>query len=181
MTQINGTDISEKDSLNDNQKATPHADFVEKQKQIFLAELSISVNVTASAAKADIPTSNLYYWRVHDPIFCAAWMKALETGYAMLEAALLDRCVNGTMKEIHRAGEGVVKVREYDNATAFRLLMAHKEMVAMTRAAREEIQESKSDIREKIDRKLDEMRDRLQNRRAAMEQSARDLPKPNSE
>ncbi len=181
MTQKNGTEIAKQGSTNDNRPAKSKQELAKRQKEIFLAELAVSVNVTASAAKADIPISNLYYWREHDPEFCSAWMFALETGYAMLEAALLDRCLNGTDKEIHRAGEGVVKIREYDNATALRLLMVHKEMVAMARAAREGIHESKSDIRAKIDRKLDEMRDRLQKRRDAEQISSRGLPTTDSE
>lgn len=55
-------------------------------------------------------------------------------------------------------------MKEYDNGLAFRLLMAHKDMVARTRAAQAENTDKAGQLRQTLDQKINQMRERLQNR-----------------
>jgi len=80
-------------------------------------------------------------------------------GYDTLEMALLNRLLTGEPKD----GDG----RKYDNATAFRLLMAHKESAARGRAQREN--ESEEEILKQIRAKRAAMRTREREATALLE------------
>ena len=74
---------------------------------------------------------------------------------------------------LHRLRTGEVKpaasakrsARSFDNATAFRLLAAHRESAARERAVREQV--SAADVRASIDRKVEELRERVLAAKAA--------------
>lgn len=134
----------------------------DKRKLEFLKQLAISTHVQASANLAKVAVSTVYHWRNSDPQFQAEWMKALAAGYALLEMEMLDRARNGSERKIFYHGSHIATVREYDDAMAFRLLLAHKEMVARTRAIQAERLPDYSDVRAKLDQKLDAMRSRMQ-------------------
>ncbi|GGC38044.1 hypothetical protein GCM10011371_26810 [Novosphingobium marinum] len=68
---------------------------------------------------------------------------------------LLHRLRTGEIKPPSGAKKGV---RTYDNATAFRLLSAHREAVARERAIRDD--EDAEAVLASIDAKLDRMRER---------------------
>ncbi len=145
----------------------------EKKKTLFLAELAMSANITLSAKVAGIPQSTIYDWRQHDLGFREQWMTALSTGYELLEMVVLQRALGGVEKKVFHAGKHVDTVVEYDNGLALKLLIAHKEMVAMTRAAQQKSSGGATAIRDELDKKLDQMRERLAARRAQEnEQSA---------
>jgi ribosomal protein L16 Arg81 hydroxylase len=135
-----------------------------RRKKKFLKHLAMSSHVTQSAKAANIPLSTLYLWRDRDAKFLDDWLNALAAGYELLEMELLHRARNGVEKPVFRNGEKVATVKEYDNGLAFRLLMAHKDMVARTRAARAENTDRATQLRQTLDQKINQMRERLQNR-----------------
>lgn len=121
----------------------------------FLSELAASSNVSASARKAGIHPSTAYEARRTDPEFNRQWRTALCEGYDHLEMDLLHRLRMGEIKPARDAKRGV---RTFDNATAFRLLAAHREAAAQERAIREN--QDADAILASIDAKLDSMRER---------------------
>ena len=130
----------------------------------FLAELAATSNVAASARKAGIHPSLAYDARRKDAGFHRAWQVALCEGYDHLEMDLLHRLRMGEIKPATGAKRGV---RLYDNATAFRLLAAHRETAAQQRAIREN--EDADAILASIDAKLDRMRERAVRQAAGRE------------
>lgn len=126
-----------------------------KWSRAFLAELAATSNVSASARKAGVNTSKAYEARRTNPEFYRAWQDALCEGYDHLEMSLLHRLRTGELKPAAGAKKGV---RQFDNATAFRLLAAHRAAAAQGRAIREN--EDADAILASIDAKLDRMRER---------------------
>lgn len=137
------------------QVTAPRKPEFSKWSRIFLSELAATSNVTASAHKAGITTSAAYDARRNKPEFYRQWQDALCEGYDHLEMALLHRLRTGEVKPAPGAKRGV---RSFDNATAFRLLVAHRESAAQGRAIREN--EDADAILASIDAKLDRMRER---------------------
>lgn len=138
----------------------------------FLAALADTSNVAAAARKAGIDVSTAYHRRRHDHEFNRRWQIALCEGYDNLEMELLYRLRTGELKP----GSGTKKAsRSFDNATAFRLLAAHRESAASERARRDHV--SAEEIRAAIDRKVDELRRRVMDAKAQREAAAI-LPKP---
>lgn len=121
----------------------------------FLSELAATSNVTASAKKAGVTTSTAYEARRLDPAFSRAWQDALCEGYDHLEMALLHRLRTGELKPGKDAKRAS---RAFDNATALRLLAAHRASAALGRAARDNADADA--ILAAIDAKLDRMRQR---------------------
>ena len=125
----------------------------------FLTTLAATSNVTAACERAKITPQHVYHLRQNDPEFHRAWQVALCEGYDMLEMSLLGRLRGGEDDEA-----GTAK-RKFDNATAFRLLTAHRETAARQRALRDH--DDAAAVRASIDAKLDEMRERVLAARAA--------------
>jgi len=100
----------------------------------FLSELAATSNVTAAARKAGISTTTAYDTRRHHAEFNRKWQEALCEGYDHLEMELLHRLRTGEVKPAASARKGV---RMFENATAFRLLAAHRESAARQRAVRD--------------------------------------------
>ncbi len=67
--------------------------FTPARRELFLENLAASCNVTASAAAAGVSFSAAYRCRMRDPEFRAAWAEAIDQGYAMLEAGLLEQAM----------------------------------------------------------------------------------------
>lgn len=116
----------------------------------FLNRLGETSNVSQAAADAQISLSWVYQTRREDRTFGRAWQAALCEGYDNLEMALLHRLLTGEAKD----ADG----KKYDNATAFRLLTAHKDSATRERAQREN--ESEEEILGQIKAKLAAMRTR---------------------
>ncbi len=130
----------------------------------FLARLAETSNVSFAASESQISVSWVYQTRREDRQFARAWQSALCEGYDNLEMALLHRLLTGESKDADaKDGSG----RKYDNATAFRLLMAHKESAAHERAQREN--ESEEEILAQIKAKLAAMRTRQREATALLE------------
>lgn len=145
----------------------------------FLAALADTSNVSAAARKAGIDVSTAYHRRRHDHEFDRRWQVALCEGYDNLEMELLYRLRSGELKP---AAGTKRAARSFDNATAFRLLAAHRESAARERARREHV--SAEEIRASIDRKVEELRRRVMDAKAQREAAALAgalLPKPQAQ
>lgn len=136
-------------------KAAPVKLSFAKWSKIFLSELAATSNVTAAAGRAGVCTSTAYEARRHNSAFNRAWQQALCEGYDHLEMELLHRLRTGEVKPASGAKRGV---RAFDNATAFRLLAAHRESAARFRAVRNN--EDAEAIVLSINAKLEAMRQR---------------------
>ena len=124
-------------------------------RQVFLEKLAETSNVTAAAKWAHVATSQVYASRRGEPEFARKWQAALCEGYDNLEMDLLHRLRTGEVRPASGAKRGV---RTFDNATALRLLTAHRDSVARERAMRDN--EDAAEILASIDATLDKMRER---------------------
>lgn len=118
----------------------------------FIEFLAQSSNVSQSAAQAGVSTSLAYQTRRQEPEFANRWMAALNEGYIHLEMEVLRRLREGDQT----TGDS----SKYDFANAIRLLNAHRENAAQAQASERNV--SAAEIRASIDRKIEEIRKRLQ-------------------
>lgn len=153
-------------------KSTPGARALARRRRAlpqwskaFLAELAATSNVSAAARKAGVSTTTAYEARNSHAEFNRKWMQALCEGYDLLEMELLHRLRSGEVKPAAGAKRGK---RSFDNATALRLLIAHRASAARQRAIRDN-QDTEA-ILASIDAKLE----RIRQRRIAAEKSASD-------
>jgi hypothetical protein len=120
----------------------------------FLDHLAATSNVTEAAKHAGVSTSTAYDAKRTRPEFNRQWRRALCEGYELLEMELLNRLRTGEIKNsIAKKG-----VRAFDNANAFRLLIAHRDEAGRQRATRDN--EDADAIIASIDAKLAKMRQR---------------------
>ncbi len=119
-------------------------------RQTFLVGLAETSNVTASTIKAGISSTWVYKTKREDRSFADAWLVALCEGYDHLEMDLLCRL---------RSGEARDAAIKYDNATALRLLLAHRETRAKYQALQENV--SAEEVRASIDAKLARLREQV--------------------
>lgn len=124
-------------------------------RRAFLGELAATSNVSAAARKVGISTARAYEARRDDAEFYREWQEALCEGYDHLEMTLLQRLREG---EVKPAAGGKRGARVFDNATALRLLVAHRESAARQRAITEN--RNAASILSAIDAKIDRMRER---------------------
>ncbi|MDZ4308808.1 hypothetical protein [Allopontixanthobacter sp.] len=122
-------------------------------RETFLAALAESSNIAGSARAAKVTKSTIYKLRREDAEFRSAWFDALCEGYDNLEMSLLYRLRIGELE-----GTKTKARRKFDNATAFRLLAAHREAVSQRKAIRDD--EDEDAILASINTKLDAMRAR---------------------
>jgi hypothetical protein len=130
-------------------------------ERAFLTHLSSTGNVQASARAADFSTNALYNRRKADPAFAAAWKSALADGYAVLEAELLRRAIEGIEKPVYRGDVAIGSVRNYPDAMAMRLLLAHRAETAAERTALAAQVRDDGASREQFRAMLKDIRDRL--------------------
>ena len=141
-------------------------------KTTFLAELARTSNVSAAARAADIDTALAYKTRRTDRGFAHQWFEALCEGYDNLELDLLRRLREG---ELAGAATPAGKARrKFDNATALRLLAAHRGAVQMQRGRNDYAHED--ELLASIDAKLEKMRQRRIAMRAAAKAEAEGAP-----
>ena len=127
-------------------------------RKAFLDGLATTSNVSASARKADVSPSRAYQERRTNVEFNRKWQSALCEGYDHLEMELLRRLREGELKPATGAKRAT---RSFDNATALRLLSAHRESAAKQRAIRDD--DDADAILASINTKLDRMRERMLN------------------
>lgn len=128
-------------------------------REKFLACLAETSNVTAAAECAEISLSWVYKTKREDRGFATAWLIALCEGYDNLEMELLYRLRHGESRE--------VPAIKYDNATALRLLLAHRDTRARVQALEENV--SADEVRASIEAKLARLKEQVLARRAAEE------------
>jgi len=126
-------------------------------RETFLACLAETSNVTAAAQCADISLTWVYKTKREDRGFADAWLAALCEGYDHLEMELLFRLRTGESRE--------VPANKYDNATALRLLLAHKDTRAKYQAMQDNV--TAEEIRASLDAKLARLRESVIASRAA--------------
>lgn len=143
----------------------------------FLAELAETSNVRAAAQAAEISLSWVYQTKRSDRDFAQAWLAALCEGYDRLELELLARLRCGEPRAGSGAGAGAgggadagAPAPRYDNATALRLLLAHRETRARYMARQDAV--TAEEVRASIEEKLARLRDRVIERRAAEQADA---------
>ena len=136
----------------------------DRRKLKFLKELAISSHVANSAAVANVAVSTVYNWRERDPEFLRAWMRSLAVGYELLEMDMLEQPVFHDGKEIST-------VRHYNDGIGVKLLLVHRQTVALIRAMENDI--SPQEVHASLDRKLADMRARLLKQEALAEKQAR--------
>ena len=122
-------------------------------KPAFLAALAETSNVARAARQAGTNTSTVYETRRRSRDFARKWQAALCEGYDNLEMDLLCRLREG---EIRRAPGAKTGVRTFDNGTAYRLLMVHREAVAKERGNKANV--SAAAVRVELDRKIAALR-----------------------
>ncbi|MEM7780297.1 MAG: hypothetical protein AAF697_07910 [Pseudomonadota bacterium] len=125
--------------------------FNQQKRELFLAHLAESSNVTRSAENADINPSTAYRARREDPEFARQWLAALYEGYIHLEMEVLRRLREGEMQ----AGDSA----RYDFANAVRLLAAHRDNAARAHAEQRNV--SAAEVRASIDRKVKALREQV--------------------
>lgn len=126
-------------------------------RETFLACLAETSNVTAAAECADISLSWVYKTKREDRGFAQAWLIALCEGYDNLEMELLCRLRHGEARDVPAV--------KYDNATALRLLLAHRDARARYQAQQDNV--SAEEVRASIDAKLARLREQVQAHDAA--------------
>lgn len=138
-------------------------------RERFVAALAESSNVRAAAEKAGVSLSWVYKTKRDDREFADAWLIALCEGYDRLELELLARLRSGEPRAV---AEGPVP--RYDNATALRLLLAHRETRARYRAQQDNV--TAEAVRASIEAKLARLREQVLAREAAEQGAAEQGP-----
>lgn len=128
-------------------------------RRLFLDHLAETSNVSESAAKAGISTSRAYKVRREEPDFAREWLAALWEGYSHLEMEVVRRL---------RAGDQSTGDKgRYDFANAVRLLAAHRDAASQAMAQQRNV--SAAEVRASIDRKVEEIRQRVRHERRRAE------------
>lgn len=96
-----------------------------EKRELFLAELAVSSNITASAKAAGLPEASAYRLRRLSPEFAAAWQDALCEGYTKLEHMMLARAMKALTKTTE-TDAAATRMQEYSNKLAMGLLAAHR-------------------------------------------------------
>lgn len=109
-------------------------------RDIFIANLGETSNVTAAAEAADISVTHVYKTRRADPGFARRWYEALCEGYDNLEMDMLYRLRTGQTDVVDADGTR----RKWDLGTASRCLIQHRDTVMREKGRRSLEQESAS-------------------------------------
>jgi hypothetical protein len=129
-----------------------------KKEKVFLSVLAETCNVTRACAAADVGVTSAYRRKKSNAGFRAAWLAAISVAYQQLELILLERAFVGTEKIVSVRGGEPQAMREYSNTLGLTLLKLHRDSAtdAEFEASPEEIEE----VRERLVRKLQRMKDR---------------------
>lgn len=93
---------------------------------VFLSELAASCNVRRAAAAAGFGTITVYKRRMGDPGFAEQWARALDTGYARLELAVVE-AANDTLDGVKfETDRPIPQMTVYE---AIHVLQLHKRTV----------------------------------------------------
>lgn len=123
--------------------------WTEARRNMFLDHLAETANVKTSLDVVGMSRAGLYKLRRRSAPFRAAWGRALEQGYARLEAELLDRALNGKRVQVERDGVIVEKI-EFSDSLALNLLAQHRRMVSDIRSVTPVDREDTKSVRARI-------------------------------
>jgi hypothetical protein len=105
-------------------RRAPRVSFTDAKRQIFLDHLASCCNVMRAAEAAGAGVSTVYDARRRDPAFAEQWAEAIESGYATLEALMIERAAAGGN---YSAGDTPVPGPEtIDTSLAMELLKLHR-------------------------------------------------------
>lgn len=126
----------------------------------FIEELYETCCVRDALKACGMSMSGLYKHRARNARFRAEWDAALDAGYAMLEAEMLDRARNGQEQEVVTKDGKTTKIKVILNHFGLSLLRLHLDRVAKIRAAQADIPftEDASAVRAEILARLERMR-----------------------
>ncbi|MEL6934449.1 MAG: hypothetical protein AAFO17_15380 [Pseudomonadota bacterium] len=136
--------------------AQPRQRLNPRWREHFIEHLAQTSNVTLSAEVAGVSTNAAYRAKANEPPFAQRWLEALWEGYAHLEMEILRRLREGDLQTDDAS--------KYDFANAIRLLSMHRENAA--KAQSEKLEVSAAEIRASIDKKIEEIRKRVQQEKA---------------
>jgi hypothetical protein len=144
-------------------KASPAA-WTKTKEQQFLEALSETCNVKWAARESGVSPQRAYERRKSHAAFRAGWIEAIGKAYNRLELILLDRALNGTERIITRKDGSQERMVDYSNRVALTLLKMHRDTAieADSELPSEDIKE----LREKISRKLDRLKQQEEQREA---------------
>lgn len=128
----------------------------------FIDTLAATSNVTRAAEVAGIRPERAYSLRRSDTDFARAWLGALADGYLHLEMEVIRRLREGDGK----IGDG----DKFDFANAIRVLAAHRDHAARHNNQVRDV--SAAEVKESIDRRIDELRRRVAREKAAAQGNA---------
>jgi hypothetical protein len=131
----------------------------------FLTALGETCNVSEACRQSKVPMTVAYRRRRIDAGFRAEWVEQIGEAYRRLELVLLERAFDGTERVVTKGDGSQERMREYPNGIALRLLQMHRE-TAITAAPESEPADI-DEIRERVFRKLERLREREQKRNAA--------------
>lgn len=133
----------------------PRADcWSDAKRELFLTELAATCNVRMACEKARMSDSAAYRERARNGAFRAGWARAISEAYVALEIMMVERAMNGTVKEIVRADGSKERITEYSDRVALQLLRHHKDLASETQAAEEIGEEDEQALIAKIERNL---------------------------
>ena len=140
-------------------KPNPRVRWTPKVEAAFLAELVRTCNVRASARAAGVRPSIPYQHKATSPAFSTAWDAAISEAYSTLQAAAIDRGINGVRKPIFYQGKRVGSAIEYSDQLVLQLLRMHQETATRVAiaTAQSEAEASKGDALARLDAKLSAM------------------------
>lgn len=126
------------------------------KEKMFLNVLGDTCNVKLAAQEAGVSPQHAYARRKSHAAFRAAWIEAIAVAYGRLELILLDRALNGTEKIVTRRDGSEERMMHYSNQVALTLLKMHRETAI--EADSELPSEDIAELREKISKKLDRLK-----------------------
>lgn len=95
-------------------------------RDVFLATLARSGNVTASAKAASVCRAHVYATRTEEKEFATAWADALADAGDLLEAECRRRAMKGVRKPVYQGGRLVGHIQEYSDTMLIFLLKGAK-------------------------------------------------------
>ena len=145
----------------------PGRNWTRDKEREFLSVLAETCNVTRACAAVGMSAPGAYKRRRRNAAFRAAWLDAISTAYQRLELALLDRAFNGTEKIFRRHDGSEDRLIEYPNHLGLSLLKMHRSTAA--EAEMEMPEEDVEEVRERLLRKLERLKQRRERERAGEE------------
>lgn len=122
----------------------------------FIEHLAATSDVNRSAEAAGITSARAYKLRRTDADFARQWAAALAEGYLHLEMEIVRRLREGDIK----VGDG----EKFDFANAIRALAAHRGSATGNQSEVRNV--SVAEVRASIDRKIEDIRQRLEREKA---------------